>query len=77
MEAPRRLRHTGAHDGDHGARREGPYRVTQNIMFIHYVFLIHAYILDIRDGSINKMIPQLIPTNVSPLNVHHQESSPL
>ena len=38
-------------------------------------FLIHAYILDIRDGSINKMIPLIIPTNVFPLSVHHQESS--
>ena len=53
---------------------KGPCHATF-IMIIHYVFLIHAYILDIRDGSINKMIPQLIPTNVFPLSVHRQESS--
>ena len=35
-------------------------------MFIHYTSY-YAYILDIRDGSIYKMIPLIIPTNVFPL----------
>ena len=39
---------------------------------MHLIFLV----LDIRDGSIYKMIPLLIPTNVFPLSVHHQEGYP-
>ena len=77
MEAPRRWCHTGARDGDHGAI---PVR-TMEIM-VHDVkdhiashkynvhslcFLIYACILDIRDFSINKMIPLLVPTNMFPL----------
>ena len=59
MEAPRQWCHTGAHDGDHGARSEGPYRVTQNIMFFLFMLIYIGYVCD---GSINKMIPPLIPT---------------
>ena len=73
MEVSRSWRHTGvlmeikAHDSkDHIASHK------YNVYSVCILFIL---VLHIRVGSIYKMIPLIIPTNVFPLSVHHQESS--